>query len=296
MKASVIIPTKNGGERYGRVLHALFENTLGGGFEVIVIDSGSRDRTIAVSRQFPVRFYEIRPEEFSHGGVRNYGSRLAKGEFLVFLSQDAIPASPDWLEALIRPFSDDPLIAGVYSRQVPDGTNPMETFFLLRTYGEQRRVQTLPRHAGPAAPSLRQIFFSNVASAVRRSAWEQFPFREDIIMSEDNEWSKRVLLAGYAVVYEPAAKVYHSHDYTFRGIFRRNYDSGRSLVGVVREPFMASIASVLSFLKDEFVYLMRTSGLRKIPDMVVYECVRHAGFLAGTVAGLFHLMRREHHG
>lgn len=283
MKASVIIPTKNGGERYRRVLKALFENTLDGGFEVIVIDSGSGDRTVAITREFPARLYEIRPREFSHGGTRNLGAGLAKGAFLVFLTQDAIPSSPGWLEALLRPFSDDPLIAGVYSRQVPDGKNPMESFFLQQVYDDRRVVRSL----GPEqrdAPSLKDIFFSNVGSVVRAEIWRHFPFDEKINMSEDQEWSKRVLRAGYKTAYEPEAKVLHSHDYTIGAVYKRNYASGRSLKGITREKFWPSLRSVASYLKAEAGYIVQNHGLRKLPHLFLYELARYGGFALGALS------------
>ena len=61
-----------------------------------------------------------------------------------------------------------------------------------------------------------------------RSTWEAFPFADDIVMSEDQEWSRRVLLAGHAIGYEPAAAVHHSHTYSVEGAFRRFFDSGVS--------------------------------------------------------------------
>ena len=70
--------------------------------------------------------------------------------------------------------------------------------------------------------------FSNVNSAIRRSVWDGLRFADDIIMSEDQEWSARVLLAGWTVLYEPRAAVRHSHVYTVRSAFTRFFDSGVS--------------------------------------------------------------------
>ncbi len=282
MKASIIIPTKNGGERYQRVLEALFSNALEGGFEVIVIDSGSTDNTLDITRRYPARLYEIAPREFGHGRVRNYGAELAQGEFLVYLTQDAIPASGEWLRTLLQAFTLADNVAGVFSRQLPDGRNPMESFFLQHTYGEKRIIRSLSPGQGPSV-TLKDIFFSNVGSAIRRAVWEQIPFREAISMSEDQEWSKKALLTGYQTVYEPAAGVYHSHNYTLPTIFKRNYASGHSLKGIAEERLWPSLTHVIFYLNAEASYIIKKSGCAKLPHMVVYELARHLGFVAGNI-------------
>lgn len=279
MKASIIIPAKNGGERFERAVKSIFENSLSGGFEVIVIDSGSTDDTLHVVKEYPIRPYKIPSEEFSHGKVRNYGARLSGGEFLVFLSQDAIPTSKNWLSRLIDAFNDDDSIVGVYGRQISDGDNLMETFFLLNTYGERHEVRSLPSNSD--MPSLKEIFFSNANSAIRKSVWHKIPFNERLNMSEDQEWSKRALLAGYKIVYEPDAAVYHSHNYSILSIFRRNYESGFSLRGVVKVRPM--FCEALSYLKRELNYIIKTVGVSKVPYALIYELSRHTGFAVGSI-------------
>jgi len=285
MKASIIIPTKNGGERFERTLRAIFANTLSGGFEVIVIDSGSTDGTLNAAKGYPVKLYEIPPKEFGHGKVRNHGARLSNGEFLVFLSQDAIPASNNWLHSLTSTLDNDTDIAGVYGRQLPDGENPMETFFLLNRYGEKYEVKTLK--PGSGNPSLRDIFFSNVNSAIRRSVWDDIQLNESINMSEDQEWSKRALLAGHSIAYNPDATVYHSHNYDIASIFKRNYESGYSLRGLVKNKAGAEIKGAVSYVFRELVYITKRHGIAKAPYAMIYELSRHIGFAVGSImAGL----------
>ena len=87
------------------------------------------------------------------------------------------------------------------------------------------RVQRLD---GATSPTSEQTLFSNVNSAMPRAVWREFPFADDLIMSEDQEWSRRVLRAGYELVYEPDAAVHHSHRYSVADAFRRFFDSGVS--------------------------------------------------------------------
>ena len=102
-------------------------------------------------------------------------------------------------------------------------TNPSERYFLDFLYGPAPRRQRL---ADPSRLSFHSTLFSNVNAAMRRAVLERFPLADDVLMSEDQEWSRRVLLAGLEIVYEPQAAVRHSHVYTIAAAFRRFFDSG----------------------------------------------------------------------
>src|SRR5258707_1708280 len=104
-ETSILIPTKNGAKDLDACLAAVYSQKGTGPFEVIVIDSGSTDATLEIARRYPVRLERIPPETFHHARTRNYAAGLAKGEVLVFLSQNAIPASGTWLAAFLRNFN-----------------------------------------------------------------------------------------------------------------------------------------------------------------------------------------------
>ena len=93
MRASVLIPVKNGGSLLAEVLDAVLAQQTPWPFEVLVIDSGSSDGSVEIARSRGVDVTTIPPQEFSHGGTRNLLARRSRGEFLVFLTQDAKPAS-----------------------------------------------------------------------------------------------------------------------------------------------------------------------------------------------------------
>ena len=143
-------------------------------------------------------------------------------------------STPGWLASLIRPLHRDPRLAGVYGRQLAhEGASPPELYFLDFLYGSAPRRQ---QAASVDRLSMETTLFSNVNAAMPRAIWERFPFVEDIIMSEDQEWSRRVLLEGFSIAYEPTAAVRHSHNYTlaaglppllrFRGVLQPGLHGG----------------------------------------------------------------------
>ena len=100
---SIIIPTKNGGELFKKALRMIFAQKYPPGeFEVIVIDSGSKDQTVDLANIYDARIINIKPEDFGHGKTRNLGAKLAKGKYLVFTTQDAVPVTENWLFNLVR--------------------------------------------------------------------------------------------------------------------------------------------------------------------------------------------------
>lgn len=280
--ASVIILAKNGEKYLRSLLDALDGQVLEGECEIIVIDSGSVDGTLRIVAEFAgVRLYRIPPEEFGHGRTRNYGASLARGEFLVYIPQDATPIGRHWLESLLRPFGN-PKVAGVYARQIPrPEANAMERFFLGETYPAEPETKSL---AQSERPTLARCFFSTVSGAVRASVWAQHRFREDIIMSEDQAWAAEVMPAGHAIAYESDACVLHSHQYSIADVFRRNFDSGYSIRQIFSGETGIPFERVLSRLARETVAVLRAGSAADKLRFVPYEVARHAGFALGVHA------------
>jgi rhamnosyltransferase len=281
---SVVIPVKNGGDALIRCLDAIRAQETSEEVEIVVVDSGSSDGSVSAARSRSAVVREIPPHEFSHGASRNLGARLAHGEFLVFISQDAYPVDERWLTTITAPLRNDPRAAGVYGRQLPhEGASPPELYFLQFLYGAEPRRQQV--HA-VAELSMDTTLFSNVNAAMPRNIWERFPFVEDIIMSEDQEWSRRVLLDGYAIIYEPQAAVRHSHNYTVAAAFRRFFDSGassdRAYMAGSRHSSRVLRRSAIAYARGEVSWLWRSGQRRWIPYAAVYEASKMLGLLAGT--------------
>jgi rhamnosyltransferase len=130
------------------------------------------------------------------------------------------------------------------------------------------------------------VLFSNVASAIRRDVFERFRFTEDIIMSEDQEWARRVLLAGYALRYEPSAVVRHSHPYTIVQAFQRFFDSGvsaeRAYLAGGRRSAQVLRRQAVRYGIEELRWLWRTGNARWMPYAAVYELAKFVGLQLGA--------------
>jgi rhamnosyltransferase len=281
---SVIIPVKDGGDDLRRCLDSIAAQQVAETVELLVVDSGSRDGSRELAQSRGAQVVEVGASEFLHGATRNIAAEQAKGEVLVFTSQDAYAADEHWLAQIAGAVRNDKNLAGVYGRQIPHaGASPPERFFLDFLYGPDPRIQ---RAAGPAELSLKTTLFSNVNSAIRRDVWEQFPFADDIFFAEDQDWARRVLLAGYTIAYEPRAAVRHSHSYTIAAAFKRFFDTGAS----ADRGFLAGGSSsssalrreALRYAREEVAWLARTGRRRWIPYAAVYELAKFVGVQLGA--------------
>jgi len=228
VRISLFMPTLNGATHLPQVLAALGEQDLGE-VERVAVDSGSTDATPHLLEEHGFRIHRIERSRFDHGATRDLGISLTAGEIVVLLVQDALPARPDFLRRLTEPFAGNPKLAGVYGRQRPrPGANPVLAR-RLENWNAGRgepRLQALesPREFDALTPleRLERCAFDNVASAVRRTAWEQFPFGRRPF-GEDVAWGKAVILGGWQLLFQPAAEVIHSHDRSPRAEFKRLY-------------------------------------------------------------------------
>jgi rhamnosyltransferase len=281
---SVVIPVKNGGADLERCLSAIEQQVVDDVIEVLIVDSGSSDNSVQVARAHRAAVYEIPAHRFTHGASRNLGASHAHGDVLVFISQDAEPADDQWLARLVGPLRRDSSLAGVYGRQLPhpDATPP-ERYFLDFLYGPTPRHQSASR---VEELSMDTTLFSNVNSAMPRSMWEAFPFAEDIVMSEDQEWSRRALLAGHDLQYEPLAAVRHSHNYSLVAAFRRFFDSGvssdRAYMAGKRDSGRVLRRRAIEYARGEMRWLWTTGQRTWIPYTVVYETAKMFGLVLGA--------------
>jgi rhamnosyltransferase len=280
---SVVIPTKDGGQDLVRCLEAISRQEVEDEVEVVVVDSGSRDGSPDRARGLGAVVVDIPSSSFTHGGARNLGAERARGDVVVFTSQDAEAADERWLAHLVAPL-ESVTVAGVYGRQIAnDDARPPERYFLDFLYGPEPRSQRL---AASSDLTYEATLFSNVSSAMRKTVWQAYPFADDVLMSEDQEWSRRVLLAGLELVYEPRSVVRHSHAYSVAGAFRRFFDSGasadRAYLSDDRTSRRALRRAARRYAVGELHWLWRTGQRRWLPYAAAYELAKFAGLQLGV--------------
>ena len=224
----ILVPTYNGGRVWRDSAHAIARTRLASEhlLDVMVIDSSSRDDSATVARQCGFRVYTIPGEQFDHGGTRNYALDMCDPtpDIAIFMTQDAILATPDAIDQLVKVFKD-PAVAVAYGRQLPHAdANPIASHARHFNYGEQgycAHLEDAPQRG------LKTVFTSNSFAAYRVSVLRELGgFPEKTILSEDMYLAARAVLAGYSVAYVPEAAVYHSHNYTALEEFRRYFDIG----------------------------------------------------------------------
>ncbi len=206
---SVIVRAYNEERHIGRLLEGISQQTIQP--EVILVDSGSTDATVAIARRFPrVRVVHIRPQDFTFGRALNLGIRQARSEFIVNASAHVYPVYPDWLERLLEPFAD-PRVAVTYGKQRGAPTTRFSEHQIFATWFPEGTSPVVQDHP----------FCNNANAALRRSLWEQHPYDESLPGLEDLAWAKWAMSQGYRVVYVPTAEIVHVHDEAPRQIFNR---------------------------------------------------------------------------
>jgi O-antigen biosynthesis protein len=221
---TIVIPVYNGGDLLGRVVETCLQQDLDAEFEILIIDSSSTDGCIDdLPKDDRIRIHRISKGEFGHGRTRNLGVSLAHGEFVAFLTQDAMPANKMWLMNLIAPLQDDREVAGVFGCHIAhQGHSPLTSYDLDQHFNRwifrshRKPIELDESRKKPNAPiSNHERFYSDNNSCLRKIAWEQVHIPE-VIYGEDQLWAMAILRYGFKKAYASTAIVRHSHEYNFR--------------------------------------------------------------------------------
>jgi rhamnosyltransferase len=227
-KVTVAIPTFNAAEFLKELLDAVAQQQTRREVEFLIIDSGSTDTTLEIINSYPkVRLHKISNSEFGHGKTRNLAAGLAEGEYILFLTQDAVPAHDHWLEGMIEPFLISDKVAAVVGKQIPHANAPAtikrEVQSVFSSLGPDDGITLNRQNEMTDKLGLVNTFLSNTNSAVRKDLLAKIPFR-DVNYAEDQGLGIDVLKEGYFKAYSPLGAVDHSHDYGVVEYFRRKFD------------------------------------------------------------------------
>lgn len=275
--------SKNDAPLIGATLEAVHTQDYPGGVEMIHIDSGSTDATVETIRLFhPQKLIQIEARDYVPGVVLNRGMRESGSPWVIFLNSDCTPVNDRWLSEMMAIAASSPKAGAVFGRQVPrPDCQAAYAHDYDRCFGAERESQHWDH------------FFSMASSAVRRAAWEEQPFREDLQYSEDDEWSRRLVRHGWEIAYAAESTVMHSHNYTLRQAFRRSYGEAYALAALetVKADHYGLLQSFTSGLRDgarDFRYCSRHGRLAEWPYALAVRTWQRAGKLRGFRDGWAH--------
>lgn len=211
MSISIIIRCLNEEKHIVTLLEGIQQQNIKD-YEVILVDSGSTDRTIEKALQFSVKIVHIKPEDFSFGYALNKGCEIATGEILLFASAHVYPVYDDWLLQITSPFQN-PKVGLVYGKQIGGPSTKFSEHQLFKRWFPEESI-----------PNQHYPFCNNANCAIRKSLWLSRKYDESLTGLEDLAWAKELLLDQGYVYYNAHAEIVHIHEETpskIRNRYRR---------------------------------------------------------------------------
>lgn len=273
---SIVFRALNEEKWLGQALEACRTQALEAGTEVelILVDSGSTDDTIAIAQAQGCQVFHISKSEFTFGRSLNIGCEGSTGDYLVFISAHCIPCDEYWLERLIAP-----LKAGqcdyTYGGQVglPGVTHFSEEQVFAHYYGKESNL----KQAG--------FFCNNANAAVTRKAWETYRFDETVTGLEDMVLAKAIVGAGGQVGYVADACVTHIHEESLEQTHRRYFREALTMREIMPEVHF-NVFDLVRCLSAGIVHDLAEAARQKrffrlAPDIVAYRFMQYWGTYRG---------------
>ncbi|GAB4007720.1 glycosyltransferase family A protein [Spirosoma migulaei] len=279
---SVIIPTYNAASYLPALISALNNQTIS--HELIVLDSESTDTTCQILSQAGIQYISIPKSEFNHGKTRNLGVSLAKYESIIFMTQDALPASDDAFEKLIVGLQASNRITMAYGRQVP--------YPHTDVFGQFARLNNYPIHSVVKDKSMiphlgiKTCSCSNSFAAYKKSCLLQIgQFPQDTILGEDVTVAAKFILQDFSVAYCADAQVYHSHDYSIVEEFKRYFDIGvfHKQQYDILYAFTRAESEGMRYVIEECKYIIKTGVVWLLPIQFIRTIAKYIGYRAGRM-------------
>jgi rhamnosyltransferase len=236
---SIVIRAFNEEKHISRLLNGITQQTVKD-VQVILVDSGSTDKTVEIAKEHGARIIKIDPREFTFGRSLNLGIQQAQAELVLIASAHVYPVYPDWIESMLEPLSD-PKTALVYGKQrgVPSS---------------QFSEQQIFTHWYPDESAIQQDhpFCNNANAAIRNSLWQEHAYDETLSGLEDLEWAKWACEQGYRIVYCSDAEIIHVHNESWQGVHKRYMREGMAFKQIYPQEHFSLLDLWRLFLKNSF--------------------------------------------
>ncbi|MBQ4242601.1 MAG: glycosyltransferase [Lachnospiraceae bacterium] len=285
--ADVVILTHKPSELFLDIIDRLEEQSLKPR-RIIVVNTGESHMDDLLGR-YPdrlerydnIEIHHITRDEFDHGGTRKRAAEYSDAAFLIYMTQDALPADERLVENLAAPFEGDESIAVSYARQLPyESASPIERYNRSFNYPEGDRKKTAD---DLDTLGIKAFFCSDVCACYRRDIYDSLGGHiEHTVFNEDMIYARGAIDAGYSIYYASDARVYHSHDYTPAQQYLRNVDLGRSQAEHP-EVFggITSYGEGKKLVKGCMSYLLKNGYWYMIPAFIAQCAGRYLGYRKG---------------
>lgn len=231
VRVSVIIPTYNAGADIRELLAALKGQAGIGEVEIIVVDSGSTDQTVEECQYAGVRIVSIDHEDFSHSYARNLGADKASGDYLLFMTQDALPTDSSWLYRLMSVVIDGKAVA-VSPVETDDGRGDLkyrtDIWNHIRYLGLDRGDRLTSYSDDMSDHEMRRnAQLTDVTNLISKKIFDKYKFEGDY--AEDLRLGLALIKDGYSLAQVSSVKVRHAHNRSAEYIRRRTYVDRKAL-------------------------------------------------------------------
>lgn len=281
MKVDVIIPTYKPGKEFEKLIGRLQKQEYPI-HKIIIINTRTDIFPDELDRSnYEIEITHIEPDQFDHGGTRNMGAGMSDADIVVYMTQDAIPVDEKLIGTFAKIFEENPDIGIAYGRQLPrKECNIIERYTRRFNYPEKSLIKTkedLPKLG------IKTFFCSDVCAAYRRNyLLSAGGFEDPTIFNEDMIFAGKRIYAGDKVAYVAEAKVIHSHNYTGRQQFHRNFDLA---VSQTQHPEVfegvPSEGEGIRMVKATAKYLVRNGYPWKVFMLVYQSGCKYIGYFLG---------------
>lgn len=242
MIISIVLRTYNEDKHLGELLESIGNQILQDAkVEIIIVDSGSTDKTLLVAEKFKCRVEHITPDEFTFGRSLNVGCLAAEGEYLVFISGHCIPVETSWLRDLIQPLVDGTAVYS-YGKQIGNGDSKFSECQLFKKYYPD--VSSIPQKG---------FFCNNANAAIQKKIWVHNHFDEELSGLEDMELARRLQQNGMALAYISNAAVYHLHEESWLNV-RHRYEREAYALQHIMPEVQVSISDVTRYFFSAILF------------------------------------------
>ena len=286
MKVDIVIPTYKPTEDFIYLIEKLKKQSVSVN-KIIIMNTEEKYFEILIcgthflTQNLDLEIHHLSRQEFDHGRTRNAGAAKSDADYVVFMTQDAMPVSEDLLLHLVSPLEKDSSIAVSYARQLPkDESSIVEKITREFNYPANSMVKSKEDRE---RLGIKTYFCSNVCAAYNMKIFKELKgFISHTIFNEDMIYAAKAIEAGYKIAYVAEAGVIHSHDYSCLQQFHRNFDLGVSQAD--NSEIFAGISSQSEGKKLVKLTLGRLSQAKqkcKIFPFLIMCGYKYSGYLLG---------------